>query len=564
MIMQERDAEESVCNPDFEAHRPRMAATLSQCAVPVRLDVPVEQEQRQIPESLRARLDVAVTKSSEELAKEAARSKALREAHLEAIKERAGRDIQRAAEAAARKRRMSAAEAQKIILKLEAAGRQAENARQQRSDKIEADKAKRAALAEAVSEQRKAAEHQLSTKALAEAQRAEQAMEKREKLMQAVAERGSAVVKHAAAVVAARKEKETAQTAAAAERLARKLEAAEARREASQDEGTPNKMKHVHAAARRQAHAVDLERKRAVDTAAMEQAAAKRESMIQTIADSAAVFNDHAREVAHAAKAASEGKDEASARVKAAFYEKLVSAEVSRNLALKTRGKRATESHHPEVIEVAVGGEGAIKTPSKELLRRLTACPQNLLATSAARQLGAFSRRELALADIHARSVKRVSNMAATARRRSSARAESLSRLKARHMRSAVMLDKLEKERARRVAKQMALSAFANASRDSANLERSKKAEDAKARCDAATERHEAHLRRVAKVGVASVRAGAFKSRRAALASVIEKNAELHQTRCIVADSIRQAGLGAKIAVAKELGTPRRMQSPVE
>ena len=54
------------------------------------------------------------------------------------------------------------------------------------------------------------------------------------------------------------------------------------------------------------------------------------------------------------------------------------------------------------------------------------------------------------------------------------------------------------------------------------------------------------------------------RSRRAALLSVIQKNGELHQKRCMMAETIRQAELGAKVATAKESTKKREKPNAVE
>ena len=81
--------------------------SLSSVQLPVMVEVPVDHKTfRPISDRLRERLDVSPA-SAEEVAAESqrasARSARLRVAHLESVKERAQRDIQRAEEAAARK-----------------------------------------------------------------------------------------------------------------------------------------------------------------------------------------------------------------------------------------------------------------------------------------------------------------------------------------------------------------------------------------------------------------------------------------------------------------------------
>ena len=65
--------------------------------MPVLVEVPVNHEVKEIPESLRARIDV-LPKSSEEVAAESerntARSELIRQAYIDSVKERAARETQ--------------------------------------------------------------------------------------------------------------------------------------------------------------------------------------------------------------------------------------------------------------------------------------------------------------------------------------------------------------------------------------------------------------------------------------------------------------------------------------
>jgi len=533
--------------------------------LPVRLEVPVNHSPRELPSEIRERLDVTpAIPSAEELQARAARQALIRDAHIEAVKERATRDLQRSAEAAARRRRADHAQAQRIIHKLDAATKKTEMRRQEQQDKRDSDKAKRDSLASAVSNKRTTMTIAALKKGVEDASRAVRAVEKRDAIVQAVSDKGSTQVKHALSVVATTKEQQAAEAAMAAERLAAKVESAEVRRQheaslrADALQREAEKSKRVAAA--RQAMSVELEQKRLIDDAQMQKAAKKREELLSTIKDAAAVFNEHAKDVADAARA----QCGTPAEKKKALYEKMVSAEVGRELALRKKAAGGSvPDYHPEVISVRMGNNDAT-VPSRTLLRRLTTCPQTLLATSAARQLGAFTRRELASAEQHARSVKHVARLAAAAKRRSTRRAATLAKISAREARSEAMLDAKERAHAKLLVREMALAAMVAANRDAAEAETSVKAEIYRDRLAEASERRSKALRTTAKVGVVALRSNLNRSRRAALLSVIKKNGELHQKRCMMADTIRQAELGAKVAAAKESAAKREKPNAVE
>ena len=123
---------------------------------PVRLEVPVNHSpSRELASEIRERLDTTPsTPSAEELQARAARQALIRDAHIEAVKERATRDLQRSAEAAARRRRADETSARKIIHKLDAAAKKMEVRKQEQQDQRDANKAKRDSLASAVSNKR--------------------------------------------------------------------------------------------------------------------------------------------------------------------------------------------------------------------------------------------------------------------------------------------------------------------------------------------------------------------------------------------------------------------------
>ena len=166
----------------------------SSVAMPVAVNDVNYNEVKPIPEHLRARLDVEPKTSQEigaESARLTARSQALRQAHLEAVKERAARETQRAEEAAARKRALAEAEAQKVLAKLNQASERVEQHRLKQQEKREGETARRQALAEAATSARQRAEEEREIKGRDDALRTSRASERGEQRVAAVAKRSS-------------------------------------------------------------------------------------------------------------------------------------------------------------------------------------------------------------------------------------------------------------------------------------------------------------------------------------------------------------------------------------
>ena len=116
---------------------------------------------------------------------------------------------QRGEEAAARKRRQAADELRKLELKIDEGTKKAEARKRTLDEKREHERAKRAAMAEAVQENRQQAHVQTIKKGIEKATRACAAVTKREKQVAEVVKRTGAQVKHALAVASAMKEHRT-------------------------------------------------------------------------------------------------------------------------------------------------------------------------------------------------------------------------------------------------------------------------------------------------------------------------------------------------------------------
>ena len=173
--------------------------------MPVLVEVPVNHDTfRPISDRLRERVD-REKRPAEEVAEvsaeKSARSARLRDQHLESVKERAQRDLQRAEEAAARKRRVAADETRKLIAKMEAASQKHDERKQEQKTKLEKEKEKRQALAEAALAARVAAQHDVAKKGVQMAMRTSRASEVRTEKLSATVKRNQRHLEHALEVI---------------------------------------------------------------------------------------------------------------------------------------------------------------------------------------------------------------------------------------------------------------------------------------------------------------------------------------------------------------------------
>ena len=159
---------------------------------------------------VRSRLEAyqPVAKSPEALIKAAEKASSLRELHIDAVRMRAQREVQRAAEAAQRKLKIEAAQKQRLKTKMESKMAAAEEKREL-SVQVSADRlARRAAAREAFEVTRTRLEIAARARAAEKENRATEAAKQREKVIKATVAKSAYQVKHALAVVAATKEKE--------------------------------------------------------------------------------------------------------------------------------------------------------------------------------------------------------------------------------------------------------------------------------------------------------------------------------------------------------------------
>merc|ERR1719152_312898 len=154
----------------------------------------------------------------------------LRAAHIEAVRDRAARETQRAADAAARKLRLAASRVDKVQRKLVAAETKTNAKKEAAEAARESRRAKREALSQAVLESRRLAAESKSARQAVLLAAEHTAATNHSKAVKTIVDKSAWQVKHAIAA-AAQREKERSEAAAAGERLTERLESAAGRRE---------------------------------------------------------------------------------------------------------------------------------------------------------------------------------------------------------------------------------------------------------------------------------------------------------------------------------------------
>lgn len=495
---------------------------------------------------------------AQELAKHAAHTELLRKAHLEAVKDRATRETQRVAEAAARKRRIAANQIEKVQKRLDAADVMLTARREAIEAKRERMKARRNELAQMVAESRARKVAQRDA-AHAEALETEiSALKKAASHIKAVHDRSARVVKHAEAVVAAQKEKEQTEKAAAAANLAERLHAAESRRQATTP---PRAVSHASGPARLfrvlNDHKIEAAMKDIAYKKAMERAQANREALVQGKAEKAHADNVRAADKAAAAQARSAGTDTQTAATKIALYQKLQNADVTRKVGLKQRGMTKYKGDTTCVIVVRIEKETP-RTPPPALVRRLTEVSHKLLATASTRQAGAASRRAAARAALALALAKASGKRADALGKVRMAQEAHVAKMKGRAARSFVARALFEGRRAHLVAQAHRRSSAAMGARKAAAAKLELNGKVWSDKCAAAAERRAAALRKVAKRGVVSVRNSATKSRREALRAAFVQRAKVLAARCEAAALFKASKLAEVVAKAKATAAKRK------
>lgn len=505
-----------------------------------------------LPSDLEMRLKATPTRSPTELAealeKHAARTQALRTAHLKSIQDLAAREAERCANAAARKLRMAASSLERVQRKLEWAETKTTAKKEAAEAKRAEMKAKRDEMARNVAAARVAATA-LRERRAAELLDAEKlAFVKHSKAVQAVHDKSKWQVQHAIAVAAAQKEKLAEKTAAAGAKLTERLQTAETRRGAAQSGVSPSSSRVFSRVLNEQKVRDGM--KAIMYKEAMEKATSRREAHLQSVKEKANGMNERAANVVAAVHAKADGTDAATAASKAKLYEKMISAEVSRLCTLKKRGERFGE-RGDTISAIVVRLDKDFKQPRAALVKRLTNVPRTLLTTAKARHAGAKSRRTLLSAQMTIKmanaNAKRAAALARVGKKRAGLVAAVLSKeqrslmYKAMHDGAALATLACEKARIHAAAK----------SREAAHAKRVESGESNSTKCSSAAERHAAKLRAIAKKGVCALRSGAAQSRRdSATASVVAKG-EKNAARCAAAAATKERLIAERIERAR-------------
>lgn len=425
---------------------------MSMTSPPLLIVVPVHEEEGWCAspgDTAKARLEAkSPSKSPEEILvacqKANEKAQALHQLHVDAVRRRAQRDLERVAEAERRRLRNAAAEKQRIV---EKAAQKAEK-QTEKKEAIEAQAAEKRARREAL----KAAFFEARTGLAAAAQgrvamlaeRHGSAAAKRTKLLQATVNKANYEVKHALAVATAAKEKERAAAAAAGSSLDERLAAAASRRTELRESPpkSPGKESSAKKSSRARARqvaqvlndeAVAIELKRVRLAAAMDKALQSRNARLEATVQRAAAY----KEKAARAKAALEARQASVEGLAHTIVEKAQAADVRRAWHLKSSAHRKLA---PVLIEVALP-----KRPDAApaaLVARLSTKPTAVAEQLVVRHQRAAAAREQLLSE-------RLTAISARAARADAAR-----------FRRAVALDK----RRAKSAAQMAAAAQATAS----------------------------------------------------------------------------------------------------
>merc|ERR1719502_2169894 len=335
--------------------------------------------------------------------------------------------------------------------------------------------------------------------------------------------KGAAQVQHAIAVAAAHKEKAALDAAALGEKLREKLAAAETRRELDTSPSgaaiatSPKRKANLHRVLNESK--VEAETKAKSLAASMNKAAENRAAHLAGVQAKAEAVCERAAAVVAKSKAKSDGTDTATCKAKAALYERLVSADSARLVALKAKyGALHAVTAAAGVIVVDMADVLDLRKPPSALALRLGVCKRHLLATASARQAGAEARRRRARLAL-------LGKIAAAAERRAGAIARVAARLKAKAA----------------ALKRSALDAQLKAV-----------GEAKAAAAAAAAERRDAKRRAVAKSGVLAVRLAANRSRREARVNAKLARAATLRLACTAAAAKRAEFLAERVAIAKK------------
>lgn len=514
---------------------------------PISLRIDISAAKSSIKESLEARLQASPTKvkSPEDLSAASARAEALRTCYLEAVKDRAARESQRAEDAAARKRRLAATKADKVQRKLEAAFSHAVAKKEADDQERLAKISKRDALAAAVAEARLARQANIEARQKKLAELENTAHATHAKKVENTQAKAHSFVVHAAGVVEALKEKLEHDKVEAAEKIAAKMCRAElSRQERLSKDGpaSPDSAAKLHAVLNN--NKVTCETRRRSLDAAMAKATEKRAEILAAKVSSASKENEKAATVV----ANQLAKDTADPKAKKSLAAKMVNAEVARLTGLKNL------VHKPKAeavitIEADVPA-GRVAPPA--LVARLSLCPGTLLATAASRQEWAKARRESAKAAAQAKVTKFAEKIAAATGKRAAAREAVVAKASGKATRADLAQANLKRKReaATALATRRTLAVQEKRAAAAAGLV-TKGAANATKATDAAKRAFDS-ARKLGKVGAPAVRLAAVKARRDAATAATKTTGAKNAERGERATEKRAALLAARVTLAKK------------
>jgi len=390
--------------------------------------VPVHEEDGWIAnspgEAAKARLEAHSPpkgKSPEALQAASERAQALHQLHIESVKMRAKRDLERVREAERRRLRASEAEKQRIVEKAAASEKHLTEKKEALEAQAAEKRARREALKQAFFDSRASMAAAANQRELELAERHGQAAAKRNKLLQATVSKANYEVKHAIAVATAAKENQRAATVAASASIEARMEAAAVRRNellssppSPGKEGPKKSFKTSRERARQVAQVLNdeacaLETKRKALSDAMEKALVARDARIEATVRRAAICKERSARAKATLAARAAGLDE----LKHQIVEKGQAAEVRRALFLKAP---STKKLAPCALDFDFKRAAAV--PPADLVARLSAKPVFIAEEASARHQRAATNRERVLLNTLTKLTARANCAAAAAGRR--------------------------------------------------------------------------------------------------------------------------------------------------
>lgn len=380
-------------------------------------------QHRHLPYHLEQRLSAKKLPDPAKLKLREDQAQKLAQAHRDATKERAAREIARAKDALARKLRLDEATRHKALKKI-----QTDNQREVRREAADremraAKQARRESLASAVRSARSSSVETMLAKAISASNRVDDACARKQRALQALVDHNAHRVKHAIAVATAVREKKRITAEEAAERMQLRLELAERRRVETLS-ATPERLM----AALVERNRVEAEYKRDVKRAAIAGELAAASDRKQAILD--AKVSKARSEVDKVALSLQARADEAAADEAACrrrLFDKLHSASIEKSLRDARASLAARKLFQSAGVAFDVDFErGARAAPAGLELRLSTvksfSSPERHLRAHARRELALSARKAHAVAGAQRRALSRARIVAEAAETREAAR----------------------------------------------------------------------------------------------------------------------------------------------